>query len=55
MVTIGYGDISPVNSIEIIYTIIISFISCGLFGFCINLIGTILTETSKKSKDFRKK
>lgn len=55
MVTIGYGDITPINSIEIIYTLIISFISCGLFGFCLNLIGSILTEISKKSKEFSKK
>lgn len=55
MVTIGYGDITPINSIEILYTIAVSFISCGLFGFCINLIGTILTEISKKSKEFQKK
>ncbi|EAR82088.2 cation channel family protein, putative (macronuclear) [Tetrahymena thermophila SB210] len=55
MVTIGYGDITPVNSIEIIYSVFISFITCGLFGYCINFIGSIFTELSKKSKEFQKK
>ncbi|KAL4427571.1 hypothetical protein ABPG74_012962 [Tetrahymena malaccensis] len=55
MVTIGYGDITPVNSIEIIYSLFISFITCGLFGYCINFIGSIFTELSKKSKEFQKK
>ncbi|KAL4467948.1 hypothetical protein ABPG72_022862 [Tetrahymena utriculariae] len=55
MVTIDYGDITPVNSIEIINSLLISFISCGLFGYCINFIGSIFTELFKKSKEFQKK
>lgn len=39
MVTVGYGDITPVNYIEIIYCIIVSLIASGLFAYCINQIG----------------
>lgn len=51
MVTIGYGDIYPVNEYEKLYVIVVSFISCVLFGFSLNLIGAIVTEMQRKSND----
>lgn len=42
MITVGYGDISPTNSIEYVYVIIATLISCGVFGYILN--------ASKKSK-----
>ena len=35
----GYGDISPINDAEIIYVIIISLLSTGIFAAFINTIG----------------
>ncbi len=43
MVTVGYGDIVPSNIYEKIYTIFIVFISCGVFAYCVNSIGTIFS------------
>lgn len=41
MLTIGYGDIIAVNDIERIFTIIMACVTCGVFGYTINAIGTI--------------
>lgn len=55
MITIGYGDIHPVNVYEKLYVLGMSFISCGLFAFSVNLIGGIITDNQKKTKEFRYK
>ena len=38
MVTVGYGDITGTNNLEIITSNIIMYIACGVFGFSINAI-----------------
>ena len=42
MVTVGYGDITPANIIEISYSMLFMLVSCGVFGYSINSIGSIL-------------
>jgi hypothetical protein len=37
MITIGYGDISPVNSTERIFVMVISLIACGVFAYAVVL------------------
>lgn len=39
MITVGYGDIHPVSKNEKLYVLIMTLISCGVFGYCINNIG----------------
>lgn len=41
MLTVGYGDITPVNLIEKSYVMIIMIFNCGLFAYYINSIGEI--------------
>lgn len=36
MLTVGYGDIVPVSTFERIVCIIITLISCGVFGYALN-------------------
>jgi len=36
MITIGYGDITPLNPMERLAVIFISLISCGMFAYSIN-------------------
>ncbi len=48
MSTIGYGDVIPITPIEVIYVIVISLISCGMFGYSMNTIGQILSEKAQK-------
>ena len=51
MLTIGYGDITPQNLPEAVYTVAAQFISCVLFAFSINEIWSIIQEkNAKKSK-----
>jgi hypothetical protein len=39
MVTVGYGDINPVNSTETILAIVTMLSVCGVFAYSINEIG----------------
>ena len=36
MITVGYGDITPVSNPEILISIISMLISCGVFAFSVN-------------------
>lgn len=42
MVTVGYGDITPTNQIELFVANITMFIACGVFAFSVNSIGIVL-------------
>ena len=44
MITVGFGDIVPVNTYERIYVILMTCFSCGIFAFAINTIGNIVKE-----------
>jgi len=39
MITIGYGDITPITTIERIFVILITLLSCGVFAYSLNQIG----------------
>ncbi len=42
MITLGYGDVIPINSYEKVYVIFVTIISCGVFAFIVNTIGSII-------------
>lgn len=42
MVTVGYGDVTAANSIEILYANATMFFSSLVFAYLINSIGIIL-------------
>jgi hypothetical protein len=48
MLTVGYGDITPTNPKEVIFTIWAMLIGCGLFGYSMNYIGDILRMANRK-------
>jgi hypothetical protein len=59
LLTVGYGDIVPVIFIFILYfvkvtiserifVIIMALITCGVFGYAINNIGSIFKEMEEK-------
>ncbi|KAL4488854.1 hypothetical protein ABPG72_016507 [Tetrahymena utriculariae] len=48
MTTIGYGDITPQSALEMLTVIFIALISCGVFGYSINSIGSILYDFKQK-------
>jgi len=39
MVTVGYGDITPNSDLEKGISILLMFLSCGVFGYTMNKIG----------------
>ncbi len=51
MITVGYGDISPQNEVEIILCIFMMLIACGVFAFSINSISKILNEFWKNDEE----
>ena len=42
MITVGYGDVTPKNNIELFFSIITMFLACGVFAFSINSIGSMV-------------
>ena len=42
MITVGYGDVTAKNNIELFFSIIIMFLACGVFAFSINSIGAMV-------------
>jgi len=48
MITVGYGDIVPVSRLEKMYCILMTIISCGVFAYAVNAIGTIFNNIAQK-------
>lgn len=44
MITVGYGDITPKNEVELICGIVTMLILCGVFAYSVNRVGSILNE-----------
>ncbi len=44
MVTVGYGDMAPQNHIEKVFICFLVLFGCGLFGYCLNKIGSIFQQ-----------
>ena len=42
MVTVGYGDITPKNNLELIIANVTMFLACGVFAFSVNSIGVMV-------------
>ncbi|EAS07057.2 cyclic nucleotide-binding domain protein (macronuclear) [Tetrahymena thermophila SB210] len=49
MITVGYGDYTPSNPTEMVISIITMLLSCGVFAYSINAIGTIFNTLNQKS------
>ncbi|EAR84612.2 cation channel family protein (macronuclear) [Tetrahymena thermophila SB210] len=47
MVTVGYGDITPVSLQEKVFVIFMVVYSCGAFGYIVSSIGNIFTERAQ--------
>lgn len=39
MVTVGYGDITPVTRIEKLSTMGLTILNCAVFAYAVNVIG----------------
>ena len=55
MMTVGYGDITPQNEIEVIVCMISVVLGCGVYAYNINSIGMILQDLNKENAEFTHK
>jgi len=55
MITVGFGDITPTNAVEKLFVIVFTTISCGVFAYVVNTIGSIFGEIAKKNQEFKMK
>ena len=55
VLTIGYGDITPVNTTEKIYAIFFMCIGSWLYAYAVSSISTIFSEKSSKNVDYLRK
>ena len=46
MITVGYGDITPINDIEYFFSILTMIIGCCVFAYSVNEIGVIFKNIS---------
>lgn len=53
MLTVGYGDIVPLNIIEKIYAIMAMLLGCCLFAYVMNSIGGLVDEIQNDDIELR--
>lgn len=46
MISVGYGDVTPVAPLEVVITIVSMMMSCVMFAYSINSIWFIISEVS---------
>ena len=54
MVTVGYGDITPNNIYEVIFTTIAMYTASGLFSYAVSSISYLIVEMKKNEAEFSK-
>ncbi|CAK94917.1 unnamed protein product (macronuclear) [Paramecium tetraurelia] len=54
IVTVGYGDLTPQNWIEIVFTIIMMFLSSCVYAYSLNSIGIILKNIQDTKYEYKK-
>lgn len=48
--TVGYGDLTPKNYVEVLVVMIVQLIGTAVFGYMINVIGITVDEIKKKNE-----
>jgi len=52
MMTVGYGDIVPQNSIETLYATVTIIFGCGVYGYYLNTVGILLQDIHKEENKY---
>jgi Ion channel len=52
MMTVGYGDITPQNSMEVLFATITVVFGCGVYAYNLNAVGILLSELRKEENKF---
>lgn len=52
MITVGYGDITPKNTIEIAFTVFTMFVTGTIWAFFLTSIASIFANIQRKDKKY---
>ena len=55
MITVGYGDVTPANTLERCYAAVIMVLSCAVFAYSLNSVGNIITDLGREQLEFKRK
>ena len=55
MMTVGYGDITPLNIYEVFFTIVATVAGCGVYAYNLNSIGLILKKIQHEDHELHEK
>ena len=53
IMTVGYGDVTPKNDWERVFTILTAIGGCGFFAFNVSTIGRIFEKMNRDNEQFR--
>ncbi|EAS01339.2 cation channel family protein (macronuclear) [Tetrahymena thermophila SB210] len=53
MISVGYGDITPINNIERIFVTCMTVFSCGTFAYVVNIIGSLFQQLQINEAEYR--
>jgi hypothetical protein len=53
MITVGYGDITPKNYIELSFTIVTMFFTGMVWAYSLNSIGNIIENLNKTNMEYK--
>lgn len=53
MITVGYGDITPQNPIEMTFTILTMFVTGFFWAYSLNKIGKIISNSEMQDKSYK--
>jgi hypothetical protein len=52
IVTVGYGDLTPQNHVEVIFVMFVQICGTSFFGYMINVIGITVDIINKKNEEY---
>lgn len=50
IVTLGYGDITPQNDLEVAFSLVVMLSGSAIFGYSINKIGVVLENLNRRNR-----
>lgn len=54
MITVGFGDFSPQNPLEVLVNIFTMLVSCGVYAYILNKIGSIFEKFSARDDKIKR-
>ncbi len=55
LTTVGYGDITPTNDLEIVFTLVVMFLGVSMYAFIIGNVASLIANFDARQARFREK